>query len=609
MPQMFGNLSIRPKLVALLAVPVAGTVLLGLTGAAADRGDRARAGDDRRLATLAGRAVTAVHELQEERARAVAWTACAGRGPGDGLAARRGRVDKALAAYRAGTAAIGVAGDPALARAVAVAAGRLDRLPVVRVEVDRRLVLPEQAMADLDRMVDGLLAVTRELTDRLDARAPARTARLLLALASANEATGGERSLLAAIPARAAGNTPAEPPPAGSAPAEPPPGGDVPDQLLAVRLSAAAAVARHELAGVRVAAGDRLDQIDRALAADDAGRVRRLELALLRPAEGPPAVGDPEPWRAGLAVRASALRRVELAVAADLDQAGRAELERQERRARDRLALAATVALATLAAALLLLGRLAGRTAQPEVAAAATVGGLARRGQALAERQLQLLEELIGDEPDPHRRHGLLGVDHLATRLRRATETLLAMAGPEPAGRWAGPVPLAVVLRAAATEADGSEPSQLGAPLGQGRRVDLLTTGEVEVAGAAGVDLAHLLAELLDNAASFSPPAAPIVVTAAGDGDGHLIEVADRGLGMTDQELAWANQRLAGDTVTDPAGPPAGDRLGLLIVGHLAARNGFGVRLDRSPAGGVTAAVRLPAALLSARAPAPTRPR
>jgi signal transduction histidine kinase len=98
-------------------------------------------------------------------------------------------------------------------------------------------------------------------------------------------------------------------------------------------------------------------------------------------------------------------------------------------------------------------------------------------------------------------------------------------------------------------------------------------------------------------------------VAGAADGDGHVIEVADRGLGMTDQELAWANRRLAGDPVADPAGLPAGDRLGLPIVAHLAAVHGIGVRLDRSPAGGVAAVVRLPAQLLPAPSPAPARPR
>jgi signal transduction histidine kinase len=291
------------------------------------------------------------------------------------------------------------------------------------------------------------------------------------------------------------------------------------------------------------------------------------------------------------------LRQVEREVAGDLDEAARAWLGGRQRRARDRLAVLAAVALATLAAALLLLRGLAGRQPEPAAAAAATVPGLAGRGQVLADRQLQLLDELIRDEADPRRRQDLLGVDHLATRLRRTTETLLAMTGPDPAGRWARPVALDRLLRAAVAEAEGFEHAGRGAPPGQGRRVDLLTTGEVEVAGAAGADLVHLLAELLDNAAAGSPPATPIVVTAAGDGDGHLIEVADRGFGMTDQELAWANQRLGG--ATDPAGLAAGDRLGLQIVARLAARNGFAVRLDRSPAGGVTAAVRLPAELLS----------
>ena len=126
------------------------------------------------------------------------------------------------------------------------------------------------------------------------------------------------------------------------------------------------------------------------------------------------------------------------------------------------------------------------------------------------------------------------------------------------------------------------------------------------MAGPAGIDLVHLLAELLDNAVAFSPPTAPIVVTGGADGDGYLIEVADRGLGMTGQERAWANHRLASDA-GDPGDQAAGDRLGLLVVARLARRNGFRVRLRRSPDGGVTAAVRLPAAQLSTRAPAPVR--
>ncbi|HJW64453.1 MAG TPA: hypothetical protein VJ849_13210, partial [Actinomycetes bacterium] len=96
---MFGNLSIHPKMVVLLAVPVAGTALLGVTGVAGAWGDRARAAEERREAAVAGQALVAVHELQEERVRGVAWAA--GEGRQGELRTRRRRVDSALAAYRA----------------------------------------------------------------------------------------------------------------------------------------------------------------------------------------------------------------------------------------------------------------------------------------------------------------------------------------------------------------------------------------------------------------------------------------------------------------------------------------------------------------------------
>jgi hypothetical protein len=210
----------------------------------------------------------------------------------------------------------------------------------------------------------------------------------------------------------------------------------------------------------------------------------------------------------------------------------------------------------------------------------AAVPGLARRSQALADRQLQLLEDLVRDEPDPLRRQGLLGVDHLATRLRRTAETLLAVTGPDPARRSTRPLPVSTLLLAAIAEAEPGGSGREGAPAtrdgsgGRGRRVEILTTGDAEVAGAAGIDLVHLLAELLDNAVAFSPPTAPIVVTGGADGDGYLIEVTDRGLGMSSQEQAWANHRLA-SAAGDPGGDQAAaDRLGLLVVARLAAATG-----------------------------------
>jgi len=248
-------------------------------------------------------------------------------------------------------------------------------------------------------------------------------------------------------------------------------------------------------------------------------------------------------------------------VADGLAGASGARLARQEVRLRDRLVVAAVLLAASLAAVALVrrgpLGR--GPAGQDRT----VVAGLAKRGQALASRQLQLLEELAATEPDPHRRQGLLGVDHLANRLRRTAETLSAVAGGEPVARWSRPVPVNILLRSAVAEADPGGPVSPEGPGGAPARrgVDLLATGEVEVEGPAGTDLVHLLAELLDNAAAYSPPTAPIVVTGAGDGDDYLIEVADRGIGMPDQELAWANQRLASDPTREPASqaawPPA----------------------------------------------------
>ncbi|HEU4396877.1 MAG TPA: nitrate- and nitrite sensing domain-containing protein [Actinomycetota bacterium] len=267
---MFGNLSIRPKMVVLLAVPVAGTALLGATGVAGAWGDRARAAEERREAAAARQALVVVHELQEERVRAVSWAA--GEGGQGELGARRRRVDSALAAYRAGAAGLGPTGDPALDQAVAGAAGRLDRLAVVRAEVDRRLVDPERASATHDALVSPLLGVARGLAANLDAPVPARTARLLLAVTTAKEATGQERTLLA-----------------GTLPA-------VSSASTRVWLAAAAAVARHELDAVRAAAGERLAGIDRALAAAGVRTVRDLELRLLQPV---PDLGSPATWGPG----------------------------------------------------------------------------------------------------------------------------------------------------------------------------------------------------------------------------------------------------------------------------------------------------------------------
>jgi len=250
-------------------------------------------------------------------------------------------------------------------------------------------------------------------------------------------------------------------------------------------------------------------------------------------------VGDLERCWDGLAARAVALRQVERAVADDLAEGAAAWRAGKARRLRSWLLVAGAVLVATLAAAAAV-RRVRDGGREPVLIAGGTVLGLARRGQALADRQLQLLKGLTRDEPDPQRRRGLLGADNLAGRLRRTVQTMLAVAGartlPAPAHRGGAPrrrrrgrarrgthpagrggpgrpelTPAPGPGRRLELLADGDAGAAPAAPgptpaPGAGRRVDLLSTGDVEVAGPAAVDLVHLLAELLDNAAAFSPP-------------------------------------------------------------------------------------------------------
>jgi Nitrate and nitrite sensing/Histidine kinase-, DNA gyrase B-, and HSP90-like ATPase len=624
MPQMFGNLSIRPRLVGLLAAAVvAVTALLVAVGVTGGVGDRARARHDRRLAVVAVRAATAAHELQEERVRAAAWLAAEGRRGERELRDQRRRADRVVAAYRAGVAGLGPAGDPALDHLLAVSGQRLGRLAGVRAETDRRPAVPQPSQAGHDAIVAGLLEVQHALVERVAVPGPVGWARLQLALAEAKEATARERTVLADPsaggvvgpgaargPGQVSGQGATGGPgqvsgqgaaggPASASDQDGTGRASLPDPGLA-RLLAAAAVARRELGGVRAAAGDRLRGIDAALATPAVGRARQLELDLLEPAAVGPSPGALAQLRAGLDARGAALRRLERALAGDLATLADARLRRQEARLRAQLRFLAALALVAPAVAFLLVRGAAGR---PEAAPAAggTVAGLARRGQALLERQLQLVKDLEREEPDPDRRLDLARVGHLTARQRRGTELLLTLAGPGPARRWEHPVPLDALLRAAVAHT---------VPQGRReRRVELLVAGEVQVVGPAAADLVHLVAELVDNAVAFSPPTAAVAVTGGRDGAGWLIEVSDGGLGMIDEELAWANQRLAGGQRADPADLAAGDRLGLVVAGRLATRHGIGVRLTRSDTGGVTAAVRLPAALLSGSAPAPVQTR
>ncbi|RSS81559.1 nitrate- and nitrite sensing domain-containing protein [Streptomyces sp. WAC06614] len=209
---------------------------------------------------------------------------------------------------------------------------------------------------------------------------------------------------------------------------------------------------------------------------------------------------------------------------------------------------------------------------------------LSRRNQSLIEGQLTLITDLENNEADPEQLENLFRLDHLATRMRRNGENLLILAGEEPGRRWDQPVPLVDVLRAASSEVEQYE------------RIELSGVSEAEIHGQAVTDLVHLLAELLENATTFSSPQTKVKVNATRLPDGRvMVEIHDKGIGLTAEDFADINHKLANPPTVDVA---ISQRMGLFVVGRLADRHG--IRVQLRPSGeqaGTTSLVMLPDAI------------
>ena len=597
MGQPAQNTTRRPAgVVVALAVALLAVLVLAGLGAAGSLRAGTRAERVRGLAPFTAALTTLVRELQRERSLSAEPSA------GPALEGARRTVDAAAANYRDAAVRVEISDrDPRLHQRLDTGLAQLAGLTALRASVDAPAGSDQAAPAATvfrryTEIVGGLLSVGGEI--------------------GLSEA-GQDAELVRAVSAAAA-------------------------------FSRAKELADREREGAAQAAGRRLDQAERArlaflagrqdalldqfaalatpaqmahyaraFAAGEVDRAARVRKAALEAAPGQSAGPDLASWSTTAATRVERMREIEPGLTAEVTH-----LASLTDRSADRRVLAYAAAFLLAASALVVLLVLAPGRARRTRADATGKGGrpvvhtppvaspsavpqsraapppeagpgladLARRSQDLVDQQLELLDQVSRDQGDPKLPGRLLQVDRLAVRARRNAHNLIVLAGGEPARHWEGPAPLGEV--AALAVSDNPDAA----------RVDLDVAGDLLVPGPAADDLANLLAELVDNATAFSAPETRVRVGGQEVGSGYVLEVEDRGLGMTDGELETVNRRLVGD-------PAAGDdleqRLGAWVAGRLARRHDVRVQLRRSPYGGVTALVFLPELLVSAAETAP----
>ncbi|MFI9321680.1 nitrate- and nitrite sensing domain-containing protein [Kitasatospora aureofaciens] len=207
---------------------------------------------------------------------------------------------------------------------------------------------------------------------------------------------------------------------------------------------------------------------------------------------------------------------------------------------------------------------------------------IARRTQLLIGRQLRKLDELERRHEDPEVLEGLFDLDHLTARLRRYEENLVIMAGGQPQRRWRKPVPLLDVLRSAQGEVQDY------------RRIVIDVEGHPWLSERAVGPVAHVLAELMENATTFSKPPTPVEVRAAMVGRGLAVEIEDRGLGMDPEQYDAANELMSRPPRTDVLARADDIRLGLYVVARLAALTGLKIEFRPSAFGGTRVVVLVP---------------
>lgn len=625
--QPAGGRLIRPRTISgqlarILAVSlVLVLALLGLT-MSTQIGAFRRSGETVDAVAVALAAQDLVHQVQRER------------GLSNGLLGGDQRLLQPVTDQRAGTdaalrnlAAI-VAADPPGAGEVRSALGQLAGLPSFRSQIDTRTVSRQAAFQFYSDSID---AVNRLVLGLDQARDPAvrHGLQALYALGDAKEFTARERGFLNGV--FAAG--------------EFAPGEYV--QFLDIRAARNAALTQFD----RDATAAQQDRLDAVLAGESATRATESENIAIASTAGPLVRAvDPAVWWSQMTDVIDAQRTVQQAVGDDV-RARAADLRRTAALILAGFALAALLAIAaevalvfaSIRAIVRPLARLAAEADEvassrlPEVIAAwrgaadtqpeppapvhtppgasAEIGAvagaldrvqttafdlaseqalvrrnttesmanLARRNQNLVRRQLGLISEFEREELDPKALSNLFELDHLATRMRRNAESLLVLVGEASPRRWAEPIALTDVIRAGLSEVDDY------------RRVVLRRVDDIAITGAVVSELAHVLAELIENGLAFSPPDLEVEVYGRKVAGGYLLAVVDHGVGMPLDQLAEANARLRGEQDFIVASTRY---LGHYVVGRLAGRLGIDVELNTSPVSGIVARLLLPPSIL-----------
>jgi signal transduction histidine kinase len=618
---------LAPIIVATIALAVLGTAQTATAASAA--GDARRA---RTLATTATSTVRFVHELGRELAETAALRQRGGKAGLPLVTAQRQRADDTAAAYHHDArAAVRVA--PRLAGPVQAADNALAQLPAARAVATNTATGPATD-AVYRNIAETLLAVADALPAQIADIDLANAARATSAVAAVEYFASVERDQLRAVFARGTlvpGNLADVARVVGareqreaefSRIATPDEAGIYADEIRgsdvdnAARMSTGALTADQNPAGLKVDAD--------AWYTAQSNVIRRLNLVGLRLSDdlnaGAADVASAAVARAWSTAIGTALVAL-LALATAILLA-----VRTARRLRDLRAAALTVARRDLPEAInsVITGKLpdttgaggtnaaavtrsiaasndeigqvadafatvhrtalelAGEQAELRVDVGRMAEVLARRIRTLVTRQLRLLDDFEREETDPDVLARLFALDHIAARLRRNGENLLVLAGGEPGRPASQAVPLTAVLTAAASEIEEFHRVEPG-------------PSDVLVAGPVVGDLVHLLAELLENAANFSPPTSPVRVDVRRSIDGAMLRIHDTGIGISQRRLEEINARLARPTVLSSA---AAGTMGLHVVSHLAARHGVRVQLHATGTG-TTAYVSLPHGLLA----------